>query len=695
MLSATSMLVFGLCVAGAGAFWAAALRLTTLSAYLLTTYLAIWVQVVVAGLVLTALGAVSRVGYLAFGAVSILTAAGVWHRMGRPRPDAVRLRLNWLSASLRDPPLGLLAAGIVATYTYLIAVGIGIPQNDWDPLTYQLSRAALWRQEGGLSIIDATTELRLNVNPVAAELGQLATMVLTSSERFVWLVQLPAAGALSIGAFGLARRLGLTGRQSLFASLLVPTIPIVVVQAVSAYNDLLLASFVLCAAVFGLGKERRELLPLSLSVALAVATKFTAPLLLPLAIAITLSGQRRRRWPELVAAFAAGALAGSGWHVLNIGRTGSPDGGLAEHASQQPPNDVGGVLFSAQRLVLQAIELPGTEGNGLLVMSAVGLACVLLAIPAAAWRRPGARPILYAGATLMVLPFLVYGAASMLEGAFSVLWRAKGNPESAEFILTSFVTRQADGSLSWAGPLALGCAAVTGLLAVRGALARRWSPAMAVAAIAPFAGIVALSASISYDPWRGRFLVAAWVMSIATWGILHRYRTVVWLLTITSVTTMGLATLQWWARPAGIDVLANQPIASIWSRARWQAQTLLRSGTDRDLGQAQMIRWVEEQVPTDAAIAAAVGENDYLFPYFGRQLRREVDVIDETTPVPDASDWLIAAPESRPVACASAWSEITAHDSGWRIYHREGPDRCKLRIPLSDRRRPVLEPSKR
>jgi hypothetical protein len=685
MLGATCMVVFVLCVAGAGAFLAAATRLTTLYAFLLTAYLGVWVQVVVAGLVLTALGAVSRVGYLAFGCVSILATAGVWHQLGRPRPDAVRLRLEWFGAALRDPPLGLLAAGIVATYTYLIAVGIAIPQNDWDPLTYELSRAALWRQEGGVSIIDATTELRLNVNPVAAELGQLATMVLTSGERFVWLVQLPAAGALSIGAFGLARRLGLTGRQSLFASLLVPTVPIVVGQAVTAYNDLLLASFVLSAAVFGLGKERRELFPLSLAVALAVATKFTAPLLLPLALAIALTGQRRRRWPELVAAWAAGVVVGAGWHVVNLVRRGSLDGGLAEQASQQAPDDLGGIAFNAQRLVLRALELPGTHGDGALVISAVGLACVVLTAPATILRRPGARSILFAGGILMVLPQLVHWVAwPVLEGTFSALWKPF-NDRSSQLILASSVSKDADGSLSWAGPLALGGAAASGVIAVRGALRRNWSPAMAVAAVAPFLVIAVLSASISYDPWRGRFLAAAWVMSISTWGLLYRYRTIAWLFALTSLTVMALSVLQWTSRPVGFDALARRPIASIWSLDRWQAQTVLRRHSNRDAGQALMFRRVEERVPRDAELAVALRENDYLFPYFGADLERRVEVIDDSTPVPDVSEWLVAAPEAAPIACVSAWSSVVSDRSGWRIYRRTAPERCMRKARLASR----------
>jgi hypothetical protein len=174
-------------------------------------------------------------------------------------------------------------------------------------------------------------------------------------------------------------------------------------------------------------------------------------------------------------------------------------------------------------------------------------------------------------------------------------------------------------------------------------------------------------------------------MSISTWGLLYRYRTIAWLFAMTSITVMALSVLQWTSRPAGIDALARRPITSIWSLDRWQAQTVLRRRSDRDAGQALMIRSVEERVPEDADLALALRENDYLFPYFGKHLDRRVEVIDDSTPVPDVSEWLVAAPEAVPIACASAWSRVVSDRSGWRIYRRTAPDRCMRKAPLASR----------
>jgi len=340
-------------------------------------------------------------------------------------------------------------------------------------------------------------------------------------------------------------------------------------------------------------------------------------------------------------------------------------------------------VFNAQRLVLRALELPGTHGDGALVISAVGLTCVVLAAPATILRWPGARSVLFAGGILMVLPQLVHWIAwPVLEGTFSAFWKPF-NDRSSELILTASVSKDADGSLSWAGPLALGAAAASAVIASVGALKRQWSPAMAVAAVAPFLGIAVLAASISYDPWRGRFLAAAWIMSVSTWGLLYRYRTIAWLFALTSITVMALSVLQWTSRPVGIDRLARQPLTSIWSLNRWQAQTVLRRHSDRDVGQARMFQWIEGRVPPDAELAAALRENDYVFPYFGKHLDRRVELIDDSTPVPDVSEWLVASPEATPIACVSAWSRVVSDPSGWRIYRRTAPEKCRSKTRLA------------
>ena len=92
-----------------------------------------------------------------------------------------------------------------------------------------------------MSIIASAIEPRLDGNPIVAELAQATWLSVGDSDRFVWIGQLGGVGALSLGSFALARRVGIPARGALMSALLVPTLPVVATQAVAAYNDLIVA----------------------------------------------------------------------------------------------------------------------------------------------------------------------------------------------------------------------------------------------------------------------------------------------------------------------------------------------------------------------------------------------------------------------------------------------------------------------
>lgn len=171
----------------ASAWWlAACLRPGSLTGFLLTAYVVAWVEVVTTALLLSAFDAFARPGILAGLAVWLAAGYGVWILSGRPPPAAgLRARLAWLRAALRRPHLALLAIVLMPGYAYLVALGLFTPQNDGDPLAYQLTRAALWRQHESIEVFSVPQEPRLDVNPIVAELGQSTSLVLAGSERFV------------------------------------------------------------------------------------------------------------------------------------------------------------------------------------------------------------------------------------------------------------------------------------------------------------------------------------------------------------------------------------------------------------------------------------------------------------------------------------------------------------------------------
>src|SRR5581483_3185660 len=123
---------------------------------------------------------------------------------------------------------------------------------NWDALTYHLSRAAAWHQNGSLGFFPAHTP-RENFLPANAEIQILYTMVFTHGDRLAALPQLAAQLALLVAIFGIARRLGFARANAAFASLLFATLSEVVLEATTAQNDLVVTAYVLVAAYFLLG----------------------------------------------------------------------------------------------------------------------------------------------------------------------------------------------------------------------------------------------------------------------------------------------------------------------------------------------------------------------------------------------------------------------------------------------------------
>ena len=333
----TVALLVGLGLVGtSAALFTACLRLGSTSAFLLAAYLLAWTEVIVLSAVLSPSGAVTPAGLLAGFGLLAFSAWVVWRRLGRPPPTVSPAHVGWLLDQLRDRVLAVLAVAVGVGYVYVVALAFLTPQNEGDPLVYELTWAALWRQDHAIGLTGADFEPRLDGNPIGAEVGQLATMVLAGSARYVALGQLTAVAALSLGAFCLGRRVGLPPRGALFGALVAPTLPVIILQSWTAGNDLVLGAFVVLACVFALGDRAAELVLAGLAAGLAVATKFTGPLALPAVLLVAVTGQAPGNRFRAVGALLAGSVAGAGWYAANFIRTGDLDAGLEERSAQGP-----------------------------------------------------------------------------------------------------------------------------------------------------------------------------------------------------------------------------------------------------------------------------------------------------------------------------------------------------------------------
>src|SRR5206468_11077020 len=140
--------------------------------------------------------------------------------------------------AMRDPLLAVLAVAVAGGLAYVAALIVGTAPNDYDVLWYHLARAAFWKQQHAVAYIHGANDARLNGFPPNAEIAQTLTMVLGNTERFAGFVQLSALLVTMTAIAGMARRIGLSVRQALFAALLFATLPVVVLQSSASLNDL-------------------------------------------------------------------------------------------------------------------------------------------------------------------------------------------------------------------------------------------------------------------------------------------------------------------------------------------------------------------------------------------------------------------------------------------------------------------------
>jgi hypothetical protein len=643
-------------VAVSAALFASIARVSTSGAILLA-YLVVWAQLVVWPLILSPFDALTRSGIVAASLASLGVALTAWLVAGRPLPSGLS-GSGRAAELLRDPVIAIPAVTVVLVYTYLAAIGLATSQNDHDPLVYHLTRAALWRQQQSVGIVGDGVELRIDGNPIVGELGDVVWLTLAEGERFVWLGQFMATFALALAVYGLARRVGIERREALLSGLLVPMLAVVAMQAVTAYNDVVFASFLVCSAVFALGRGRAEWLALVLAVALAVGTKFTGLLLIPLIGLIVAVAHPPRRWLGPTSALVLGTVAGSGWYVVNLARTGDLTGGIADAGNQTPELTPTAVIVRIQQLALDAFDVSGSLGTWRFAYLAAGVAVALWGFRARR-SRVGISAAQFAaiGVGIVMLPIAVTTARVGLRSGVERMWNAVGDEAAAASATSAPISFVADGSDSWFGPLFVPLAIAALAAAIIGLRRRALPPVTVVLAAAPFLAILVFALTIVYDPWRGRFLIAPAAMSVATWGLITRTRWVALIAAVGASVTVVSCAAVWQLKPSGIGYT-----------------TFLHLGSADDRGEHTTIRFLEQQVPADAAIALRLRWNDFRFPSFGPDLGRTVHLIGPGEQLPTDAEWAVVAPRLAAVRCFEAWEVRHRGEHGWRVLRRVASD---------------------
>jgi hypothetical protein len=594
---------------------AAALRLRSTSISLLAAYLAFVAQLAALTWALSPLRFVTRAG-LMLGSLALLAAAtAVWARRGRPRfPLPSRRALRELVA---DPAIGLLLVAVVASSLYELVLVLGAPPNNWDSLTYHLTRTAAWAQHHGVYWVPNAPTDRINEFQPFAEQQVLALFAVSGR---TWLFALPqwlAGLATVVGIYAAGARLGFGRRSVAFAALLFGTFPIVALESTTAQNDLVAAALSVAAIALVLGGTRTETALAGVAIGLALDAKLTTVCAILIALALALL--RGRRQLATVASWALGSFVVLGmWsYVLNLAHTGHVLGHGGGRVEQQASPSLTGSTATAVRVGHDLLDLSGLSLRLTDVLAVCGLlAAVLLA-------RRG--PVALAVAALLLAPRLIPIAAhGMKVGAEAVHLPVAdpANTGGAFFWGVDFGSSEDLSSFGVIGGPAL--LAISLVYLVR----RRTAPALRIVALAFPLFVVVLALTSKYNLWLSRFLLVPVAVGAPLLAVLARRRAVA--LTVAAVAVLQLALVHFHNEQ---KPFRDHP----WSESQAQAmRRTFRPGFARAL-----------PLLAGRTLTAAIGSDDPSFLLFGDRLQHrvrflprgtEADVVD----APGHGTWVVA-----------------------------------------------------
>jgi len=558
---------------------------------------------------------------LAQGEENLRPTARVAQGEGNLRPTAPVARVERLV-------VGLCVGTVVLTGLLQLVVVCRTAPGNWDSMTYHLARVAYYLQQGNFDYYDANYWAQVTHAKNATALLLFTYLASGRNENLMQLVQYASYWVCLIAAFGLARTLGATRRAALFAAAVCGLLTIVLMQATTTQNDLVVAAYVGCTAYF-LARFRSsgslvDICFAAAALALALGVKASAagfvPGLAMLAAYAFWPHMRRSGLRNAVVALSALAISGviftlpAGYldNLRRVGHAVSTSDVQQHHSFAGMPTGERAVqsMRNLGRFAADFVTLDGFAPTGDTVRTQLALQSPLrllnraldLRLEDTAGRGPGFEWHDSPRAHEDVSSFGVLG--------FALLW-----PTVLFLLVAPQVPRQAR----------LLCAVALVVLITQ-------------AAIGP------------YDPWRGRYfaalavlacpVLALWVQRRQAWP-LRAYLLVIVMLGCFS----GLS---------AVVFHCNSPLMTLpphWSGPRWGQNRVSIFALDR-CGQLTrnrpveaLFRQIDAKIPPDATVAVLWGPNQYEYPLFGPRLERRIIPVAsfyrDFRPLPAAADYYL------------------------------------------------------
>ncbi len=186
-----------------------------------------------------------------------------------------------------------LQAWIVISLATTALVAFVSPPNNWDSMTYHMSRVAHWWANGTIDFYPTNIVRQLYMGPLAEYIVLQFFALSGGSDRLANLVQWFCFGGCAVAMSLIGKRLGADRFTQLMVAFVVLTTPIAILEATSTQNDVVCAFFTVSTLYF-LFADRTVLTGLSFG--LALLTKSPAGfLILPFLVLVFIRGAIGRR----------------------------------------------------------------------------------------------------------------------------------------------------------------------------------------------------------------------------------------------------------------------------------------------------------------------------------------------------------------------------------------------------------------
>ena len=199
----------------------------------------------------------------------------------------IYLKLNSVKPDIRSNDRSQLSSfllwllgGVSLIFAAVGLIAIVSPPNNWDSMTYHMSRVAHWMQNRSVEHYPTSYVPQL-YHPPWAEFAIMHFQIISGGDRFANLIQWLSMVGSAIAVSLIAKQLGANLRGQVFAAVFAATLPMGILQGSSTQNDYAVCFWVVCFVSCGLagmsaGITLSNTLKIGASLGLALLTKTTA-----------------------------------------------------------------------------------------------------------------------------------------------------------------------------------------------------------------------------------------------------------------------------------------------------------------------------------------------------------------------------------------------------------------------------------